>query len=54
MGEDRGGCIACHAFGNSKYDALCLPRPSMTAYPAEAFKKVMERFESFDLKANIV
>lgn len=53
-GKTEVDVLPCHAFGSSKYDALRLPRPVMSAYPAEALKKVMERFAHADLKANIV
>ncbi len=46
--------LPCHAFGGSKYDALLLPRPAMTAYPAEGLKKALERFARYGLNVTIV
>ncbi len=46
--------LPCHAFGGSKYDALRLPRPAMTAYPADELKKALERFARHGLNVTIV
>lgn len=53
-GKTEVDVLPCHAFGSSKYDALRLPRPSLSAYSAEELKRVLERFTRADLKVTIV
>lgn len=45
--------LPCHAFGQSKYDALNLTRPTMVSYQPEELRAALERFARYDLKANI-
>ena len=53
-GRDDVDVLPCHTFGGSKYDALNLPRPTMTAYPPEELKIVLAIFERNGLKVTIV
>lgn len=53
-GKTEVDVLPCHAFGGSKYDALCLPRPTVAAYPTDELKKVLERFARNNLNVTIV
>ena len=52
-GKHEVDVLPCHAFGASKYDALNIPRPAMTAYAPDALKTVLERFARNGLDVTI-
>lgn len=53
-GKDDVDVLPCHAFGGSKYSALRLPQPAMTAYQPEALNSVLELFARYGLKVTLI
>lgn len=52
-GKHEVDVLPCHAFGASKYDALRIPRPTMTAYAPDALKAALDRFARNGLEVTI-
>ena len=45
--------LPCHTFGNSKYEALHMERPTVQPYEKDELDRVLERFAAHGLKVNI-